>query len=284
MAGARGCLHNADVKVEYGWYDDTTDDDDIPLNVKLMGTQSPSDRPRSTTPTTPSAVTDGQSKDMTMNSNDGEEDLPADTFAPSAIKIEPGDDYDLESRLQDFDGMDIPDVSNFKSEYDLVYADYFAATAHHMPADDYVKTEPVDSEETTVKTELREDEYPDGEGRRQREERHKKKKYKCRLCEKVMTSRYEFYRHITTHEVKCVNCHCVYKQWKDLENHEVHCTRRYGRTIIAARSGGPPPKKKPLPYSCSLCKRRYENAQHLFDHQVKRCKKRYVKRQWVVKI
>ena len=45
------------------------------------------------------------------------------------------------------------------------------------------------------------------------------------------------------------------------------------------------PEKKPkTPYKCCLCHRRYEKYSHLFDHQVKRCKKRYVRAQWVVKI
>lgn len=107
--------------------------------------------------------------------------------------------------------------------------------------------------------------------------------YKCRICAEIFDTRYQFAVHVAKHEIQCVNCKCKYKTWKELENHEVYCTRRFGRILIPPRERKPPPKPK-LRYTCCLCKRRYEKYCHLFDHQVKRCKKRYLKPQWVVKI
>lgn len=43
-------------------------------------------------------------------------------------------------------------------------------------------------------------------------------------------------------------------------------------------------KLGPRPYSCSLCGRKYKFFGHLYNHQVKRCPRRYVSNNWVVRI
>ena len=53
--------------------------------------------------------------------------------------------------------------------------------------------------------------------------------FKCRICSEIFNSRYSFAVHINKHEVKCVNCKCKYETWKKLEEHEIYCTRRFGR-------------------------------------------------------
>lgn len=53
--------------------------------------------------------------------------------------------------------------------------------------------------------------------------------YKCRICAETFNSRYQFEVHVAKHEIRCVNCKCVYKTWKELEDHEDYCTRRFGR-------------------------------------------------------
>jgi len=111
-------------------------------------------------------------------------------------------------------------------------------------------------------------------------------KYSCRLCDKKFNSRYTLYIHLNKghkDKIQCVNCKCRYKTWRELEDHEPYCTRRYGLIRIPPRAKRPEKKPK-TPYKCCLCHRRYEKYSHLFDHQVKRCKKRYVRAQWVVKI
>ena len=108
--------------------------------------------------------------------------------------------------------------------------------------------------------------------------------YKCRICKKMFDSKYAFTIHIDKHQKKCLNCKCVYQTWKELENHEVFCPRRFGRMVILPRPPTRPVRQRKRPHKCSLCKRRYEKYEHLFKHQVHRCTKRYVTSKWVVKI
>ena len=108
--------------------------------------------------------------------------------------------------------------------------------------------------------------------------------FKCRICEEIFTSRYAFTLHVNKHAKKCVNCKVEYKTWKEVENHEPFCARRFGRKIIVPRVGRRNDKVKKLRHKCSLCNRRYEKFEQLFKHQVHRCTKRYVTTKWVVKI
>ena len=107
--------------------------------------------------------------------------------------------------------------------------------------------------------------------------------FKCKICARMFKSRYAFTVHVNTHQKKCVNCNCVYKTWKDVENHEKFCAKRFGCTVIHAR---PKRAEKPVkrPFKCQLCNRRYQKYEQLFDHQVQRCKKRYISTKWTVKI
>jgi len=217
---------------------------------------------------------------------------PEDNYEGSDIKHELTDDYDQSERLKDFDGVDIPDISNVKTEYEQVYAEYFRVTADDMPPDPVVEEQKAkelkikkEAEEARIKQEKSE-ELPPYLRKDPNPIPRELRSYKCRICQKVMKTKYEFYCHVNTHPAKCVNCHVTYKSWKKLEEHEVYCTRRFGRTILSMdpRVERQREKKKKYPFKCSLCKRRYEKHEHLYDHQVKRCEKRYVSKQWVVKI
>jgi hypothetical protein len=109
--------------------------------------------------------------------------------------------------------------------------------------------------------------------------------YRCRICLEVFSSRYAFAIHINKHKKKCVNCNLLFKSWKEVENHKEFCSRRHGRTFILPRKARIyEPKKTNLPYKCQLCNRKYECYSHLYDHQYKRCEKRYIAEAWIVKI
>ena len=108
--------------------------------------------------------------------------------------------------------------------------------------------------------------------------------YKCRLCPKKTKSKYEIVLHLhKKHEPKCQNCNLKFGSWNQCEKHEPFCSRKNGLIVIPLR---PAPLEKPknLPFKCQLCYRKYEKYQHLYNHQVQRCKKRYVSTNWIVKI
>ena len=107
--------------------------------------------------------------------------------------------------------------------------------------------------------------------------------FKCRICGRKIKSLIAFTKHIRKHTAKCPKCKQKFESWKQLENHLEYCPRRFG---VENRMPVRQPKnlRPKLPFKCCLCNRRYENYKNLFDHQVKRCKKRYVRAQWVVKI
>lgn len=106
--------------------------------------------------------------------------------------------------------------------------------------------------------------------------------YKCRICKKLFDPKYAFTIHINKHKKRCQNRHIVFKSWKEVENHFEFCARRYGRTVIPARPKRPVPKNRP--FKCQLCNRKYETYDQLFQHQYKRCAKRYLTPAWIVKI
>jgi len=108
--------------------------------------------------------------------------------------------------------------------------------------------------------------------------------YKCRICNKNFGSKYAFTVHVNKHAKRCTDCRLTFKSWKDLENHALFCARRYGRTVIPKRPKVAKRKTVPLPYTCQLCKRKYEEKEHLVQHQIHRCTKRYITTKWVVKI
>ena len=224
---------------------------------------------------------------------------PEDNYTPSDIKLELEDDYDQNERLMDFDGIDIPDVSDFKTEYDKVYAEYFRVTACDMPPDPVVeaqnetlrkiKLEYQAAEEAKIKIEKQE-ELPAYLQKDPCTIPREMRCYKCRVCDKVVKTKYEFFVHVNTHPAKCVNCHVVYESWKKLDEHEVYCSRRFGRIILSMdprlerQRNQTKKKSKKYLFKCSFCKRQYEKYEHLYDHQVNRCKKRYKSKNWVVKI
>jgi len=79
--------------------------------------------------------------------------------------------------------------------------------------------------------------------------------FKCPLCSKKSTSRYEIILHLTKkHIPKCKGCHVKFKSWNKYENHIPFCTRANGLVKIEPRSQIK--KRKPnLPFQCQLCKR-----------------------------
>lgn len=108
------------------------------------------------------------------------------------------------------------------------------------------------------------------------------REFGCRICDETFKTRWEHAIHVNTHPIKCVNCHCEYNSRRDLEEHEEYCARRFGRILITPREK--PFKHPKLPFKCCLCNRRYAKYAHLFNHQVRRCKRRYISSKWVVKI
>ena len=106
--------------------------------------------------------------------------------------------------------------------------------------------------------------------------------YKCRICKKIFESKIAFTCHVNKHTKRCVNCRLVFKTWKEVDDHEEFCPRRFGRIVLPKRSK--PAVPKTLRYKCQLCKRKYETKDHLFKHQFRNCSKRYVTPAWIVKI
>ena len=105
---------------------------------------------------------------------------------------------------------------------------------------------------------------------------------KCKLCSKMCRSKHEFYVHVRTHDPRCVHCGIKFKSWKQFEKHIPSCTRKNGIIRIPQRPGKA--KKERRPFKCQLCDRKYVTYANLFNHQVQRCKKRYVSDTWIVKI
>ena len=109
-----------------------------------------------------------------------------------------------------------------------------------------------------------------------------RKEYLCRLCLKTFGSLHGFELHIRKHEPKCHQCKLTFKSWKQYKSHLPHCSRKFGIIKIEQRSQII--KKPKLNFQCQLCRRKYEKYEHLRNHQIQRCKKRYVSTNWIVKI
>ena len=105
---------------------------------------------------------------------------------------------------------------------------------------------------------------------------------KCKICAKMCRSKHEFHVHIRTHSARCVHCGGKFKNWKQFEKHIQSCTRKNG--IIRIPKRDVKTKKERRPFKCQLCDRKYLTYAHLFNHQVQRCKKRYLTDAWIVKI
>ena len=185
------------------------------------------------------------------------------------VKTEPVEEEIFHYESLTHDHVEVKTEPTFTGYYDGAYHGgeviNFPPVTYMNPAD--IKIEPNEEDHIVVPQEERE-QYV----------------YKCRVCRKTFESRYAFTVHVNKHEKKCTNCKCVYESWKELEDHEPFCARRFGRTIINTRYSRRPKTPKPTPYKCSLCKRKYETYNHLFKHQVHRCQKRYITKKWVVKI
>merc|ERR1711885_28587 len=79
---------------------------------------------------------------------------PEDHYAPSDVKNELYNEWDEDERLKDFEGVDVPDIPDVKSEYDKIYEQYFRNTADDMPPDPIVEAEK--AKEAAIKREIEE--------------------------------------------------------------------------------------------------------------------------------
>lgn len=105
-------------------------------------------------------------------------------------------------------------------------------------------------------------------------------------CGSKFNSRYALHRHMMRdhkNEFWCHECSCYFESWRKLVQHEPYCARHPEIDRVPDRPLPTVPPLK-LPFKCQLCKRRYRLFKHLYNHQVKRCKKRYISSRWVVKI
>ena len=105
---------------------------------------------------------------------------------------------------------------------------------------------------------------------------------KCKICHKMCRSKHEFHVHVRSHTPKCAHCGWKFNTWKEFQKHIQSCTRRNGIQRIPKRPVKA--KKERRPFKCQLCDRSYLTYAHLFNHQVQRCKKRYLTDAWIVKI
>ena len=104
----------------------------------------------------------------------------------------------------------------------------------------------------------------------------------CRICPKTFKSKFTLELHLNRHKPKCINCNLEFKSWKNLKTHEKSCSRKFGIIKKPKRKINVPEKKRG--FKCQLCFRTYTEHKHLYNHQVRRCKKRYVTSTWVQKI
>ena len=104
---------------------------------------------------------------------------------------------------------------------------------------------------------------------------------RCPLCPRFFESEHAYQLHLRKHSPRCPHCSIKLKSWKQMEKHEQSCPRKNGLVLMQRLKR---PEKKKRPFKCQLCKRRYETEQHLRNHQINRCQKRYVSPAWIVKI
>ena len=84
------------------------------------------------------------------------------------------------------------------------------------------------------------------------------------------------------HRFKCLICRDTYLSTYEYNHHLLHsiCGYTAERRFFPAKIS----KRKPYRFVCQLCFRRYTSFGHLYHHQVRRCRKRYISPNWVVKI
>jgi uncharacterized C2H2 Zn-finger protein len=178
------------------------------------------------------------------------------------LKIEPVEEY--EYPLIDLHSMMEAEDDNFD----------FSG----MP--DLIKIEPFEDEQVYISRPLCPEDIPF-------EDRHKYR-FKCKICDRIFSSKYAFTLHVNKHTKKCANCKLIFKTWKEVEVHRDFCSRKNGRNLILPRKVQAVTnlrvKSKKLPYECQLCHRKYEFYDHFYKHQRKRCARRFVSWAWILKI
>ena len=105
---------------------------------------------------------------------------------------------------------------------------------------------------------------------------------RCQICFKIFKTKGQLNTHKNKHNKKCRDCKLKLKSWFDENFHRDYCSKT-NRIIIPIRDNLQEIERR-RPWKCCLCHRSYEKYKQLFDHQVKRCKKRYVSHNWIVKI
>jgi len=114
------------------------------------------------------------------------------------------------------------------------------------------------------------------------------KMYECTICNLRLKSLSMLNIHIQKHSKKCLKCGIKFNRFDELQKHGPYCMRANGIIVIPPRPK-PQPKPQPPPkpkkwHICRLCEEKFDHPRRLYWHQVKRCKKRYVSKSWVVKI
>ena len=116
--------------------------------------------------------------------------------------------------------------------------------------------------------------------------------FTCRICTherkvknpKKFKSIIALTKHLNNHTKRCPDCRQIFKTWKQIDEHEPYCPRRFGVNDVRPEKRSKPAKPVRTPYRCQLCKRKYETKDHLINHQINRCVARYRTHAWIVKI
>ena len=116
--------------------------------------------------------------------------------------------------------------------------------------------------------------------------------FTCRICTyerkvrnpKKFKSIIALTKHLNQHTKRCPDCRQVFKTWREIDQHEPHCPRRFGVHDVRPERRPKPEKPVKTPFRCQLCKRKYRTKDHLINHQINRCVARYRTHAWVVKI
>ena len=106
----------------------------------------------------------------------------------------------------------------------------------------------------------------------------------CPMCMRYFRSEHAYQIHIQKHKPECVHCLVKLKSWTQYLKHLPYCRNKNGVIEVPRRPFLQPKKKPVLKYTCQLCKRKYKKEEHLRDHQINRCQKRYMSNGWIVKI
>ena len=106
----------------------------------------------------------------------------------------------------------------------------------------------------------------------------------CPICMRKFQSEHAYQIHIQKHKPECVHCLIKLKSWKEYLKHLPYCRKRANVITVPRVHRVQPERRQKLKYTCQLCKRKYKKEEHLRNHQINRCEKRYMSNGWIVKI